>query len=708
MKMQLYLQRFVLRSPWFGGLLLTTVLYLGTVMNLSAQTIEWQKTFGGTRAEFATATIETSDGSYLVAGTTESTDGQVSGNHGQVDVWIIKINKSGNLVWQKTYGGTNFEWIWAITEAPDGGYALAGYTLSNDGDVSGNHGGTDVWVIKIDDAGNLLWQKTLGGTGTEQVWAIKQAPEGGYILAGSTDSNDGQVSGNHGQTDLWLVRLSNVGELLWQKTLGGTGHDNARSITSAIEGGYTIAGSTSSSDGDVSGGHPSGDAWVVHVNGSGDLVWQKTYGGAGFESFNAILTQPDGSYILTGNTSSTDGDVSGNHGNNDVWLVKLNQTGSLIRQKTFGGSDSDYGVSVLTTADGGLVIAADASSTNGDVTGNHGIGDFWVFKLDNAWNLLWQKALGGSQYEFVSSIILPKEGGYLLVGETYSNDGEVTGSHGFSEFWVVKIRGGIQLLPPSYDCGSGQITFNTSGGDGSPVTYQAPGITRAAATDAFGTVEAELRADPKPITIWATQAGHTSTFVFDLAAACSSPGGALSLLLPTYDCQTGAFRFNVRGGDGSPVEYRAVPGITDWTTNPNAYVDREIRTAADAPPIILQARQRGREANLDWNIRGVCPVGGRLGAAGGSPTDRLLQMRVWGNPVESTAIEVEVSGETGQSAQLSLTSQRGQVLYRRAMHLSGAADRVSVPVGAEHGLLLLDLRSTTDRQQIRTIRILAQ
>ncbi len=220
--------------------LLIGTLWLGLSTSSLAQTIEWQKTFGGLDAEIAKATIETADGGYLVAGTSGSDDGQVTGNHGQYDAWLVKINRSGKLVWQKSYGGYNFDFVSAITETSDGGYLLAGSTTSNDGDLRGNHGGGDVWVINIDNVGNILWQKVFGGTGDDQAFAIKRVPEGGYILAASTTSNNGQVSGYHGKLDAWLVKLNNDGELLWQKTLGGPGDDYFKSIALSVDGGYTL------------------------------------------------------------------------------------------------------------------------------------------------------------------------------------------------------------------------------------------------------------------------------------------------------------------------------------------------------------------------------------------------------------------------------------------------------------------------------------
>jgi len=179
---------------------------------------------------------------------------------------------------------------------------------------------------------------------------------------------------------------------------------------------------------------------------------------------------------------------------------------------------------------------------------------------------------------------------------------------------LAKSEGSLSLTQPTYNCQTGAITFNTSGGDGSPITFSAPGIIRSSLTSNTGTVEQELRNDPKPITITAMQNGQMASYVFDFGAYCANPqppqppmGSPLTMLAPTYDCTTGAFRFNTSGGNGTPIEYWAAPGITNWTTNPNQFVDMESRTATDVKPFTLMARQSGVTVTYTWNLRAVCP-----------------------------------------------------------------------------------------------------
>jgi hypothetical protein len=175
----------------------------------SSGDIEWQKCLGGTNWDVAYTIQQTSDGRFIVAGYTESNDGDVSGNHGNSDYWVVKLDSSGDILWQKCLGGTSWDFANSIQQTSDGGFIVAGYTESNDGDVSGNHGGSDAWVVKLNSSGDIEWQKCLGGTGDEYVNSIKQTSDGGFIVAGCTKSNDGDVLGNHGNDDSWVVKLTN-------------------------------------------------------------------------------------------------------------------------------------------------------------------------------------------------------------------------------------------------------------------------------------------------------------------------------------------------------------------------------------------------------------------------------------------------------------------------------------------------------------------
>jgi hypothetical protein len=225
--------------------------------------LQWKKCFGGKGADFANSVQQTTDGGYIIAGRSDSNDGDVTGNHGDLDFWVVKLSEDGSLQWQKSFGGSGIDEAESIRQTADGGYIIAGNSLSYGGDVTDNHGYVDLWVVKLSDVGSLQWQKTYGGSRYESVFSVRQTSDGGYIIAGYTDSKDGDVTGNHGKEDFWVVKLSDVGSLQWQKTFGGSGMDVAYSIEQSSDGGYVVTGQSDSNDVDVKGNHGSSDFWVV-------------------------------------------------------------------------------------------------------------------------------------------------------------------------------------------------------------------------------------------------------------------------------------------------------------------------------------------------------------------------------------------------------------------------------------------------------------
>ena len=417
----------------------TTLLCIGSAHAQLPPSIQWQWALGGSHVDQAHAIQQTADGGTIVAGYTGSNDGDVSGNHGGGDAWVVKLNDTGSIMWKKALGGSDFEWAYAIQQTTDGGYIVTGFAESNDGDISGNHGAWDAWVVKLSDTGSIMWQRALGGSAIDRAYAIQQTSDGGYIVAGSTVSNDGDVSGNHGYTDAWVVKLSDTGNIMWQKALGGSNFDQAFAVQQTTDGGYIVAGDTFSNDGDVSGNHGLGDAWVVKLSGTGNIMWQKVLGGSDGDQAHGIQQTTDGGTIVAGYTGSNDGDVLGNHGIKDAWVVKLNDTGNIMWQKALGGSDFDLAYAIHQTTDGGYIVAGGSSSNDGDVSGIHGLGDAWVVKLSDTGNIMWQKAMGGSIYDEAFAVQQTTDGSYLMAGATSSNDGDVSGNHGMDDAWVVKL-----------------------------------------------------------------------------------------------------------------------------------------------------------------------------------------------------------------------------------------------------------------------------
>jgi len=423
----------------FHFLILAIGLVGSTALYAQTPVIQWQKSLGGPASDQGNSVQQTSDGGYVMAGKSSSNSGDVSGNHGSVDVWVVKVNASGVLQWQNSLGGPGVDSCQEIRTTEDGGYILVGTSNENGGDVTGNHGLQDVWVVKLDAGGNLQWQKSLGGSQDDLGEGIQQTADGGYVLTGSSKSNDGDVSVNQGLTDIWVVKLSNIGNIEWQRTYGGSASDSAESIQQTTDGGYVIAGTTSSVNGQISGQHGGTDYWVFKINTVGSLQWQNALGGTNLDFGNSIEQTNDGGYIVTGSSTSNDGDVTGNNGSHDLWVTKLNPNGSLQWQHALGGSDVDVGYDIHQTNDGGYIVAGQTNSNNGDVSGLHGDEDYWVVRLNTTGDLLWQKTLGGTLRDARSTIETTLDGGYVVFGFSNSTDGDVTGNHGASDFWVVKL-----------------------------------------------------------------------------------------------------------------------------------------------------------------------------------------------------------------------------------------------------------------------------
>jgi hypothetical protein len=425
-------------------LFISIVIYLPT---LTAQIIEWQKSFGGSDSDVPFCIRQTHDRSYVIAGYSSSNNIDVTGNHGFADYWIVKLDSLGTMQWEKSFGGSEDDIARSVEKTKDGGYIVAGYTHSDDGDITINHGVYDYWIIKLDSMGSLVWQKTYGGSSNDKAHCAKPTTDGGYIIAGYAGSTDGDVTNNHGNYDYWIIKLDSTGSLQWQKSLGGSGDDEAFSIQQTFDGGFITTGASISNNGDVSGNHGSYDYWIIKLNALGILQWQKTFGGTNMDIAYSVNQTTDKGYIIAGTTKSSDGDVTGFHGGiTDFWIIKLDSTGSLQWQRTLGGSDDEGASCIEQTKDNGYIIAGGTSSNDGDVTGNHGgAEDYWIVKLDLLGNMQWQKTLGGSNQDGAGSIQQTIDGNYIIAGGTESSNGDVTVNYGFYDYWIVKLSADVGI-----------------------------------------------------------------------------------------------------------------------------------------------------------------------------------------------------------------------------------------------------------------------
>jgi len=446
-------------------LIALAILFSSFVTNAQAPDIQWAKCYGGSSEDWANAVQQTSDGGYIIVGLTISDDGDVTGTHGTTypDVWIVKTNDTGKIQWSKTMGGSYFDYANAVQQTKDGGYIVAAMAGSWDGDLTGvidsNHA-TDMWIIKLNAVGEVIWQKCLGGSGEETATSIQQTTDGGYIVAGQAQSDDGDVIGIHKDVsgrpsnDVWIVKLDDKGSIVWQKTLGGSNTEIAQSVQQTKDGGYIVAGSTGSNDGDVTKLYGAWDGWIIKLSDTGGLIWQKTIGGTHDDILNSVVETTDGGYILTGQTGSNDHDVSGNHldtlGNatTDLWVVKIDSLGTINWQKCYGGKGIDVGSEIQPILGGGYVVAGYSTSTDGDVTGSRyrkvPSYDYWALQITNSGDINWNKCMGGTDWEYAYSIKETDDRGYVVVGAASSLNGDVMGNHDREsgvngDFWLVKL-----------------------------------------------------------------------------------------------------------------------------------------------------------------------------------------------------------------------------------------------------------------------------
>lgn len=409
--------------------------------------IDWKKTLGGSGNDLSLGVIPVPGGGQLVFGrTTSSNNGDVSQNHGAVDMWLVKLNEDGSRAWEKTYGGTGDEVAAAAAPTADGGFVVTGYTASHStGDVGANHGGLDFWVIKISGNGKLQWQKTLGGNHDDWPQAITVTTEGKIAVAGFTKSNNsGDVGANHGGEDLWLAVLESNGSLAWQKVIGGNGSETAKAVVAVADGGLIVGGNTgSNNNGDVPAAKGSTDFWLMRVDKNGVINWNKTYGGNNIEELASLAIGTGNTVLAAGSTRSNNGDVTGAKGSDDMWVTQIDlANGQLKWQKVLGGTGADAARAITVSTAGKILLAGYSYSNNsGDAGANNGAGDFWVIALQSNGDVLWKKLLGGNDEEQAFGVSLSGQNGYVVSGYTHShNTGDVGANHGNSDVWVVRLR----------------------------------------------------------------------------------------------------------------------------------------------------------------------------------------------------------------------------------------------------------------------------
>jgi hypothetical protein len=421
-----------------------------------APRVAWERSFGGSDYEYITQLQQTPDGGYILGGQSRSgADGnKTSTNYGLYDIWIVRINAQGRKLWERSFGGSGDDGLSTIALCTDGGFIVGGISDSppSGNKTSPNYGSFDYWMLRLDASGNRLWERTFGGSERDFLGGMAQTTDGGFTVVG--DSRSG-ISGNKaspnlgyaGSSDLWVLRLDANGQTLWERTFGDNDNDSGGGVQPTSDGGFMITGQTSA------GALGLYDGWLLRLDGDGNKLWERTYGGDQHEAFWGLVPTTEGGFFIGGSSTSPPGGnkTSAAFGGPDYWVLRVNATGDVLWQQTFGGNAEEYLTALRLTPDGGIVFGGSSQSpaSGNKRTPHSGQRDWWVVRLAADGRELWQRTFGGSHDDEFHDIAPTADGGFILGGNSDSTDGDKRspdfGGHG--DFWIVK------LLPESFgDC----------------------------------------------------------------------------------------------------------------------------------------------------------------------------------------------------------------------------------------------------------------
>lgn len=407
--------------------------------------IEFIKTFGGTKNDSFQSIVNSTDGGYAILGFTQSNDIDVIDKTNEsFDFWIVKFSADDSLLWSKTFGGSEDDRGADIIATNDGGFALFGTSKSTDGNVTENAGDQDFWIIKTTATGEISWQKTFGFSGADIGYAITETNDNGFLLTGVLDVTASGGQGNkttqkHAGGDVWAIKLDALGNKQWQNFYGGSFTDTPFGAIKTNDNGFIICASSDSNDFNISNNKGQYDFWILKIDANGTLVWEKNFGGSEIEEPRGICKTNDGNFMIVGDTRSNNNDVSNNNGAADLWLIKITSDGNLLWEKTFGGSSFDAGRAIFPSQNGGFLIAGNSRSENANFS-NLGQNDGWILKIDDSGNHLWQQFFGGSENDFLNDIIEMPNNSIIAVGESFSNNGLIPMNKGFSDGLIIKLK----------------------------------------------------------------------------------------------------------------------------------------------------------------------------------------------------------------------------------------------------------------------------
>lgn len=446
------------------------LLVLAIILSFASQRVQaqilpvrqWDKTYGGTGYDQLNCLITTADGGFIAGGLSDSgrNGDKTQASKGVSDFWIVKLDSSGNKRWDRSLGGPGGDYLKTIKQTSDGGYLLGGWSESGSGADKSQAalGWDDFWVVKTDTAGRKIWDRTYGGSSHDFLYGLHETPDGNYLLAGMSDSPQSadKSSNNYGTNgkDFWLLKIDTLGNRLWDKTIGSNQDDVLTAFLPCADGGFLLGGTSGpGAGGDKTHlGFGLEDYWIVKVDANGNVLWEKTFGGPGTDYLGALEQTADGGFLVGGSSDSgIGGDKSqASKGNYDFWILKLDANGTKIWEKTLGGPGVDKLTSIKQTHDQRFLLAGNShSGAGGDKTsGNYGISDFWLVKVDTLGNKIWEKNYGSFRTDELNALqVLPKDA--LVVAGASDSDGngiKTSFSKGNYDFWILKLNAPCALI----------------------------------------------------------------------------------------------------------------------------------------------------------------------------------------------------------------------------------------------------------------------
>ncbi len=415
------------------------LLFLFSAAHMQAQAIlNWTGNYGGTKSETIRVVQPAANGNLWIGANSASKDTQVNGHSSggeNADAWIYQIDTAGNFLFAADcFGGSNTEDMHEIIVNEDGSLLLVVETLSSNEEITTNHGNYDAWIIKTDSSGNVLWQKCYGGDEADAARAALRAIENdGFVFAGYAGSSlNGDITNyNPGfYADAWFWKMDEDSTILWQSYFGGTNFEWATSLAVTSDGSYISACSSGSTDEDVVDHHGAegiSDIWILKLDPAGNLLWSKSVGGSANDFASGLIATSDGGALISGYSYSADGDAADHHGSiteSDMFIIKIDADGNIEWTRSIGGSNSETGSGLLEKEDGYL-ITGNSFSSDGDITENAGDADLLLVKLDFEGNLIWQQTYGGSKFDSGRQIFRIEDK-YYVGGGAYSSDGDIT------------------------------------------------------------------------------------------------------------------------------------------------------------------------------------------------------------------------------------------------------------------------------------------